>query len=369
MACSEARILANRANAQLSTGPRTEAGKLQSRRNALRHGLAGAGAVLLPEDEAKLAERRRSWGEVLRPADKVETFLVERAVVHSVKLERASAVESAAARASVERADDDYEADALRRLESAEGEVRAWTRLRDELARLGTIGRDGRESAYRLLEIGGSEDHRRHDIYGLARAAGASEGRDEAARLEAREALGDLIGARLEECRRSVTRIFDELNGPDGQALAAAKAAFDIGPAGMIARRYEEADERGLLRMLDHLKRHRKAVANSPQSDASTGLSRPLDNHGNLGKIPNEPNGVNPTERSSGLGDLGKLPNEPNEVGIVERSGDSGNLGKVPNEPNGWKAGLGSTLGRSADAREDGVESPPIAERERPAAA
>lgn len=30
---------ANRRNAQLSTGPRTDAGKNQSRRNALRHGI------------------------------------------------------------------------------------------------------------------------------------------------------------------------------------------------------------------------------------------------------------------------------------------------------------------------------------------
>jgi hypothetical protein len=37
---SEAKIAANRRNAQLSTGPRTAAGKMRVRRNALRHGLA-----------------------------------------------------------------------------------------------------------------------------------------------------------------------------------------------------------------------------------------------------------------------------------------------------------------------------------------
>lgn len=37
---SEARIAANRRNATRSTGPRTPEGKLQARRNALRHGLA-----------------------------------------------------------------------------------------------------------------------------------------------------------------------------------------------------------------------------------------------------------------------------------------------------------------------------------------
>ena len=37
---SDAQIEANRRNARNSTGPRTEAGKERSRRNALRHGLA-----------------------------------------------------------------------------------------------------------------------------------------------------------------------------------------------------------------------------------------------------------------------------------------------------------------------------------------
>ena len=36
---SQRRLLANRANAKLSTGPRTEAGKAVSRRNALKHGI------------------------------------------------------------------------------------------------------------------------------------------------------------------------------------------------------------------------------------------------------------------------------------------------------------------------------------------
>ena len=37
---SERKTISNRKNAQKSTGPRTELGRLRSRRNALRHGLA-----------------------------------------------------------------------------------------------------------------------------------------------------------------------------------------------------------------------------------------------------------------------------------------------------------------------------------------
>src|SRR5437763_56198 len=45
MPASEARILANQANARLSTGPKTAEGKEQSRANDLNHGMTGAGVV------------------------------------------------------------------------------------------------------------------------------------------------------------------------------------------------------------------------------------------------------------------------------------------------------------------------------------
>ena len=339
MAASEARILANRENAKLSTGPRTEAGKLQARRNALRHGLASTGVVLLPEDEARLAERRRAWGEVPRPADEVEVFLVERAVEHSVKLERASAVESASAVALVERADDAYEADVLRRLEAAEAEVRAWERIGAELAGRGTILRDGIDAMVRLLGLEADDGGRRVDFVELSLAASPTGGRDEATRMAAREAMGDLIGARLEERRRAVARIFEEIDGPEGRNLARAQTALDTGPAGALARRYEEADERGLMRMLDSLDRRRKAAAKSHQPPDIAPADRHSHESGNLGKLPNEPNGHPTIQDQNGSGNLGKLPNVPNGHPTIEDQNGSGNLGKLPNEPNGVEAG------------------------------
>jgi hypothetical protein len=52
---SEAKIAANRRNARRSTGPRTTAGKLRFRRNALRHGLA----AVVVRDPAVAAEVER----------------------------------------------------------------------------------------------------------------------------------------------------------------------------------------------------------------------------------------------------------------------------------------------------------------------
>jgi hypothetical protein len=53
---SERRLAANRANAQLSTGPRTEEGKARSSLNAVKTGLCGR-AVLLADDEEAAAYR------------------------------------------------------------------------------------------------------------------------------------------------------------------------------------------------------------------------------------------------------------------------------------------------------------------------
>ena len=57
---SAAQITANRANSQLCTGPRTDAGKERSSQNALKHGLFSRRAVLPHESQeeydAMLAE-------------------------------------------------------------------------------------------------------------------------------------------------------------------------------------------------------------------------------------------------------------------------------------------------------------------------
>ena len=58
MAVSEAKLEANRRNAQKSTGPRTEAGKKRSSLNAVTHGLRAETLVLLDEDPQVLEDRR-----------------------------------------------------------------------------------------------------------------------------------------------------------------------------------------------------------------------------------------------------------------------------------------------------------------------
>ena len=76
---------ANRRNAQLSTGPRTEEGKRRSRRNALKHGVL-ASALLIAEGEG--AEDPSEFDELLgglrrdlAPVGTLEEMLIEKIAV------------------------------------------------------------------------------------------------------------------------------------------------------------------------------------------------------------------------------------------------------------------------------------------------
>ena len=102
-------LRANQLNAQKSTGPKTEEGKAASRRNALKHGLAGSGLVL-PEDEA--AEVNKRWGQwqsSLKPDDAYSDWMVERIASLAIRLERCEAHERALMEIRTARASRDWD--------------------------------------------------------------------------------------------------------------------------------------------------------------------------------------------------------------------------------------------------------------------
>ncbi|HEV3164375.1 MAG TPA: hypothetical protein VGZ22_10135 [Isosphaeraceae bacterium] len=106
---SKRRIEANRRNAQMSTGPRTKEGKERSRQNALKHGLTGAGIVIHPDDQEALRTRLEGWTEDLEPSDSVEGWLIGRAAMASVRLDRNTKTERAALLDRVDQARADYD--------------------------------------------------------------------------------------------------------------------------------------------------------------------------------------------------------------------------------------------------------------------
>ena len=108
---SDARCEANRANAAKSTGPKTEEGKERSRRNALKHGLTGAGIVQPLEDEAKLHADIDKWLTDLNPQDEIERAMVKGIAIAESQIDRARVMEAAMRQSRVDRAENHWTQD------------------------------------------------------------------------------------------------------------------------------------------------------------------------------------------------------------------------------------------------------------------
>ena len=74
---SPAQITASRANAQLSTGPRSVEGKAASSRNALKLGITAQSMIIPGEDPAALDQLTADYRQQFQPVGPVETALLE----------------------------------------------------------------------------------------------------------------------------------------------------------------------------------------------------------------------------------------------------------------------------------------------------
>jgi hypothetical protein len=79
---TESQIQANRENAKLSTGPKTEASKAVSALNNTRHGLTGAFRVLPAESQSDFDALLTAFREEHQPESLTETTLVEAMAQH-----------------------------------------------------------------------------------------------------------------------------------------------------------------------------------------------------------------------------------------------------------------------------------------------
>jgi len=86
---SESQILANRFNAQKSTGPRTTEGKTVASQNSVKHGLLAEQDVITSESEADFDQYRQQLLGELSPVSPMESMLAERIVTLSWRLKRA----------------------------------------------------------------------------------------------------------------------------------------------------------------------------------------------------------------------------------------------------------------------------------------
>src|SRR5579875_3358491 len=90
---SEARLRANRRNAQKSTGPKTEAGKHRSALNATRHGILSHVIHLPAEEMNSYNEFTNRYVASLQPVGAVETELANSCADLQFRLHRLAAAE------------------------------------------------------------------------------------------------------------------------------------------------------------------------------------------------------------------------------------------------------------------------------------
>jgi hypothetical protein len=91
---TQKQIDANRRNAKKSTGPRTSEGKLRSRMNSLKHGLAAVHVSLPHEDPSEYHQARAALVESWQPANTQELMLVDAIAAAWIRMQRASRYEA-----------------------------------------------------------------------------------------------------------------------------------------------------------------------------------------------------------------------------------------------------------------------------------
>ena len=91
---SDARREANQANAQHSTGPRTEEGKAASSQNARKHGLCAKEVILQPHEEEEFGELLQEHLTTIQPEGVMEHTLLDEMVAATWNLRRIRRMEA-----------------------------------------------------------------------------------------------------------------------------------------------------------------------------------------------------------------------------------------------------------------------------------
>ena len=155
----------NRANAQHSTGPRTEAGKQRSSRNALTHGLTAASPILPSEDATAYETHCRGFRDEYKPSTPTETQLVRELADTAWRLNRIPKLEAAL----LDRATNPPSEQAAMAFDI----VDAHRALATLGLHSGRLSRQFQKTLVTLREL--QADRRHHEERNLARAAGLLE--------------------------------------------------------------------------------------------------------------------------------------------------------------------------------------------------
>ena len=136
---STPQLTANQANAQHSTGPRTDEGKARVSQNALRHGLTARHLVIRDDEREEYADLLNSLSSELDPQGAIETVAFHELLHAAWSLHRFRRIEAEASRGSVEDFTDPATTTVLDRLTRYQSRAqRAWQKALHELRVLQT---------------------------------------------------------------------------------------------------------------------------------------------------------------------------------------------------------------------------------------
>lgn len=88
---SNKQIIANKLNAQKSTGATTEAGKEVVKYNALKHGILKS--EMSPYENSNIEDIKEELFDDFKPTSKIQGYILERVALHLVKLKRINKAE------------------------------------------------------------------------------------------------------------------------------------------------------------------------------------------------------------------------------------------------------------------------------------
>lgn len=327
MSSSEAKIAANRLNSSRSTGPRTPDGKEQSRRNGLKHGMAGQGIVIPEADFNKVEERILKLKQQLTPRTALGTILIEQMATLSIRMERGSRQEFAAIASRVRNAGEDFDqsrhekAEALfdgladnprahrRKLrampEGVELMIEAWYDLRGQLVgpkpawaaanlALAASLMGIREDQTSFSNLGALSRAIWGDFEGLSEKEGAGLD-DQARRGWARDRLIDRVDQEIANLEAHYETLdFDTIE--KDHAGAGDRALFDPSREACLARRYESEARRGFFKAHAQFQQVEAEAAEQANVKSNTTSSVPKTTYEPLGssreKAPTPPVGL-----------------------------------------------------------------------------
>jgi hypothetical protein len=298
-ATSEARVNANRINAQKSTGPKTPEGKAKSRRNGLKHGLTGDGIVLPKADASEVDVRAAALMAELDPKTTLGSILVGQIATLSVRMERGAKREEEALASRVRHAVEIFDHDRidlaealfdtladdpranlieLKRLpEGVDRLIEAWAELRDILTRNEVpYGWEVSHEATLAHLLGLRHEQvkwTRLDLLSIAARGMGDLADPEYAALDrkpkrtyARDRLLERIDDEMDQLKRHRATFDFEAIELDRQG-AADLALFNASPQASLARRYESEARRGFFKAIDQLRKVEVEAADRPATE------------------------------------------------------------------------------------------------------